>query len=174
MHHRHYLVCWALHNLAFDAGLHPQYNAPVQCLGNAWHSHNGKQTNFRPADILMDWDGKRKCCVDVTIVSPINAHMPATFTPGKEARQAEEAKYDKHLLPSNCHGYNFVPFAADIFGILAPDARTMLTRIASMHEVSRGLSRHVAKQFVFRRINFAIHLGVARQLVARQELDFFF
>jgi hypothetical protein len=174
MHHRHYLVCWALHKLAFDAELHPQYNAPVQCLGDAWHSVNGKQTNFRPADVLMDWDGARKCCVDVTIVSPIHSHMPTKFFPGKAALLAEEDKKDKHSGPANAGGYNFLPFAADVFGNLAPEARKMLSRIASMVEVTRRLSRHVAKQFVFRRINFAIHLGVARQLVARQELDFFF
>ena len=57
----------------------------------------------------------------------------------------------------------------DVFGVLAPDASALLHRFAALLETSQGLPSYLAKQLVFRRVSFAVHLGVARQLVARRE-----
>ena len=59
----------------------------------------------------------------------------------------------------------------DTFGVLAPDARKLLFRFARAQERSKGYPSYLAKQLVFRRISFAVHLGVARHLVARKEPD---
>ena len=182
MHERHEEVAKALHYLAFDAKLQPQRNAPVQCLGLSWRSSLTSQrgiggrlvTNFRPADVLLNWD-RPQTCVDVTIVSPIKSIMPATFVPGLAARAAQDVKYAKHADVCGASGYGFKAFAADAFGVLAPDARQMLLRIASLLQITKMYPEYLARQIVFRRISFAIQLGVARQLlVARQEYDLYF
>ena len=130
-------------------------------------------TNFRPADVLLNWD-RPQTCVDVTIVSPIKSIRPATFVPGLAARAAQDVKYAKHADVCGASGYGFKAFAADAFGVLAPDARQMLLRIASLLQITKMYPEYLARQIVFRRISFAIQLGVARQLVARQEYDLYF
>ena len=96
---RHDEVVYALNSLDFEAQLRPYPNAPVQCLGISWQSSSDGTTAFCPADVLLDWDHlPRRTCVDVTIVSPILAHMPATFHPSKAAPIAEDSKYSKYWL----------------------------------------------------------------------------
>ena len=61
----------------------------------------------------------------------------------------------------------------DCFGVLAPHSSSLLRRIALWCLVcTKGYPAYLAKQLVFRKISFAIHLGVARQIVARKEFDF--
>ena len=65
-------------------------------------------------------------------------------------------------------GLLFLPFAVDCFGVLTPSARSTLKRIAAALEISRGYPTYLAKQIVFRRVSFAIHLGTIRQVLACQ------
>ena len=130
-------------------------------------------TSFRPADILLNWDAP-KTCIDVTAVSPIRANMPVNFHPGAAALSAQEQKYLKHSDACEAAGYGFRAFAVDAFGVLAPDSNKFLKRLASLLEVTKNYPEYLARQLVYRRISFAIHLGVARQLVARRESDIFF
>ena len=76
----------------------------------------------------------------------------------------------KHLAACNAAGFRFRAFAVDALGVLAPDASALLTRLAHLLESTQGLPSYLARQLVFRRLSFAVHLGVARQLVARREL----
>ena len=124
-------MVYALNSLAFEAQLRPYPNAPVQCLGISWQSSSDGTTAFRPADVLLDWDHlPRRTCVDVTIVSPILAHVSSTFYPGKAARIAEDSKYSKHSLACQDTGFGYLGFAADCFCCLAPDTTKTLTRLA--------------------------------------------
>ena len=95
--------------------------------------------------------------------------MPVRFRPGAAALLAEETKYRKHLDACNAAGYCFQAFAADAFGVLAPDALSLLSRLARILESTLSVPSYLARQIVFRRISFAVHLGVARQLVERRE-----
>ena len=172
MNHRHDLVADALSAIAHDARLQPRRDAPVYCLGPSWRRHNEALpgvTAFRPADLLLHLDAPRRTCVDITVVSPILASMPVRFRPGAAALLAEETKYRKHLDACNAAGYCFQAFAADAFGVLAPDALSLLSRLARILESTLSVPSYLARQIVFRRISFAVHLGVARQLVARLE-----
>jgi hypothetical protein len=180
---RHEIVVKALHSLAFEAGIQSHMNALVQCLGVSNNNYRTpllpssslSLTAFRPADVLMTLnDAIRKTCVDVTVVSPIKAHMPVNFVVGKDAKTAEHEKFRKHEDACREAGYEFIPFAVDIFGGLAPEALKLLRLIASNLEVTKNCSRNVALNIVFRRISFSIHLGVARQLVDRMESGSFF
>ena len=91
---RHDEVVYALNSLAFEARLRPYPNAAVQCLRISWQPSSDGTTAFRLADVLLDWDHlSRRTCVDVTIVSPILAHMPETFYSGKAARIVEDNEY---------------------------------------------------------------------------------
>ena len=76
----------------------------------------------------------------------------------------------KHLTACNAAGYRFRAFAVDALGILAPNTSALLTRLAHLLEFTQGLPSYFAKQLLFRRISFAVYLGVALQLVARREL----
>ena len=116
----------------------------------------------------------RRICVDCTVVSPIRSTHPPSpnFKVGLAARIAEEDKYNKHLIATNAANLGFLAFAADCFGVLAPDALSLLSRISSCLQFTKGYPPYLAKQLVFRKISFAIHVGVARQLVARKEFNF--
>ena len=180
---RHEEVATQLGVLAHDAGLQPVRNAKVQCLGPSWRpgrqvsntsSSNGF-TLFRPADILINGvNGGRRVCVDCTVVSPIRSSSspPLNFKVGLAAYMAQEDKYDKHLVATNAANLGFLAFAVDCFGVLAPDALSLLSRISSCLQITKGYPAYLAKQLVFRKISFAIHVGVARQLVARKEFNF--
>jgi hypothetical protein len=170
---RHDIVARAFHDLALNAKLHPRWQAPVACLGPSWRS-TGRQssgiTAFRPADVEISWDHSyRRTCVDITVVSPILAYMPRQFKPGIAARNAANKKLSKHLLPCETAGLDFLPLALDCFGVLAPTSKHTLRRLALALESSKGFPSYLAKQIVFRRISFAVHLGTARQLTAHRE-----
>ena len=94
--------------------------------------------------------------------------MPVTFFPGKAAQHAADEKLAKHSLACENAGLLFLPFAVDCFGVLTPSARSTLKRIAAALEISRGYPTYLAKQIVFRRVSFAIHLGTIRQVLACQ------
>jgi hypothetical protein len=112
---RHEGVVNALFLLAFDACLQPVKNAFVQCLGL---STKGSIVAYRPADILMHWNEFiRKTCVDVTVVSPIKSTMAENFIVGKDAKKAEDDKHAKHDDACNVAGFDFMPFAVDVFGV---------------------------------------------------------
>jgi hypothetical protein len=167
---RHELVVDALHYLCFEAEFHPKRKAFVKCLGHSLRKFSSTITAYRPADILLEWDFSiRKTCVDVTIVSPIKSNMPEKFIAGKDANLAEDRKYFKHESACREAGYDFIAFAADVFGVLAPEANRLLKRITTLLQAIKNYSKHVAKNIVYRKISFAIHLGVARQLVNRME-----
>jgi hypothetical protein len=186
---RHEIVVKALHSLAVEAGIQSKIGVPLQCLGLNWRTTSSLSsspssstttttlplTAFRPADVLMTLNEFMcQTCVDVTVVSPIKANMPVNFVAGKDAKSAENEKFRKHEDACREAGYLFKPFAVDVFGGLAPEALKLLRLIASVLEVSKSCSKSVALNIVFRRISFAVHLGVARQLVDRMESGSFF
>ena len=86
------------------------------------------------------------------------------------AKHKEEEKDNKNLVPSNSGGYNFTAFAAECFGFLAPAALRFMYRLVERLTIVRHYPRWKAHQIVFQRISFAIHLGTARQLLARADL----
>jgi hypothetical protein len=172
---RHEGVVNALYLLLIEACLHPKKNAQVQCLGLSTRRSFSSLVAFRPADILMEWDEVvRKCCVDVTVVSPIKSFMAETFLVGKDAKKAEDDKMTKHADACYSSGFDFKPFAVDAFGGFAPKAKSLLKTIASILEGSKGYPKYLALRNVFSRISFAIHRGVAKQLVDRMEPGTFF
>ena len=94
--------------LKFLAELAPMFNAliflsPLPPNSGAHRS----LTAFRPADVLLRWDGLRATRVDTTVVSPIRGPTPVHFQPGHTATWAEGNKYKKHLTACNAAGYDF-------------------------------------------------------------------
>jgi len=169
---RHELLAWALYYAAFDAGIHPQWKAPVSCLGPSWNSTgraNSGVTSFRPADLLFPppWNNK-PTCIDVTVISPIHAAVPpANFVIGKAANIAESNKIAKHLSPCELAGFNFIPFGVDCFGNFGKEAISIINQLRSSLIQAKGLPQYLATQLIYRRLSFAIHLGTARQLLSR-------
>jgi hypothetical protein len=174
MFDRHELVAWTLHLIASDCQLKPRWKAPVACLGTSWLSSTGRSNSglslFRPADILLPlpWDTK-PTCVDITVISPIQSKLPVTFTPGQAAASAEASKIGKHLSPCELAGMLFLPFAVDIFGIFAPEAKLAIQKLQRLLTSTKGYPPYLAAQLINRRLSFAVHLGTARQLTSRFE-----
>jgi hypothetical protein len=103
---------------------------------------------------------------DVSIVSPIspNAISPQKSV-GKAAEEAEKGKIAKHRDGCRAAGYGFIPFVADIFGVLAPAANRTLRRIASRLCSELGYPTHKAVAVVYRRMSTAIQIAVGRQVL---------
>ena len=71
-------------------------------------------------------------------------------------------------MPAMLRTSSSLPLRLTPFGVLAPDATAYLYRLARLFETP-----YLAKQLVFRRVSFAVHLGVTRQIFARRESLFF-
>jgi hypothetical protein len=113
------------------------------------------------------WDTK-PTCIDVTIISPIQAAVPpAKFIVGKAANIAESNKIAKHLSPCELAGLNFIPFGADCFGNFGREATSIINKLRSSLIQAKGFPHYLATQLIFRRLSFAVHLGTARQLLSR-------
>jgi len=168
---RHDLVRDALYGLAWYAQLRPEKDAAVQCLGV---DVRGKQHMFRPADLLVNGSGFPRTCIDVTVVSPIKqSALAAGRSFGHAVQLAEDAKYEKHRDACYMAGYGFKAFAVDTFGILAKSSAVLLSRLFKLVAVGRGLKLSLAAKICRERINFAVTLAVARQLVACKDEDVF-
>jgi len=72
------------------------------------------------------------------------------------------AKYEK-TCSDNQH--DFIPFAFDTFGFLAPEAADLLHRVQKV--MHNNVISPTSMNVVFTRIGFAIQKGLAAQLVAR-------
>ena len=73
-------------------------------------------------------------------------------------------------MQANSH--EFSPFAVDVFGVMPPQAHSMLRRIINGLVTTRCFAVYLATQVAYRKISFVIQLGVAQQLVARSEFAF--
>ena len=150
----------AVSQLASLAGLCSTPNAKVQCLGGKDNSLH----MYRPADVQIG-----NMLVDITIVSPLSASKATSKqgqTPGTLVTSAADAKVRKHRDPASNAGFDFLPFAIDTCGSLAADARYILSYISYKYSSTTCKPLSAAKYIIVCRISFALHLGIARQLVA--------
>ncbi|KAL6517045.1 hypothetical protein OROHE_018005 [Orobanche hederae] len=153
---RHDHVRDTLYDVLWRAGISAKKEAAVKFLTNPLE---GRST-LRPADVLIfGWANGKHTCVDLTGVSPLVGIGHGTFTVGQAALRAASGKIAKHEKACIDNGHTFIPFAFDTFGFLAPEAVGLLKRVNVMTPGSR--------EFIFKRIGFAIQKGLAAQLVAR-------
>jgi hypothetical protein len=164
---RHNTVRDALYDLLVRARFNPTKDAPVTCLGH----QSGRPTALRPADILMSGDDFDNDCVDVTVVSPLVTNNQRAVIVGKAARDAEGMKVRKHSLPCEQAGFGFKAFAVDVFGVLSPDSAKLLDRVKSRMVRETCCAEYKAAAICFRRISFAVQLGVARQLIMSHRIQ---
>jgi hypothetical protein len=161
---RHDTVLTTLVDQAAACGLNPQKNAKVTCLGE--RSRFGRRF-LRPADLLLD-DAGYKTCVDVTIVSPLSQARSVTLCGrvlGACMLHQATLKMDKHLAACNDAGYEFLPFALDVCGLVSTDSYRLLQKFARRSEAQlrRPYSELIASNR--RRVSCAIQIGVADQLL---------
>jgi hypothetical protein len=164
---RHNLVRDALYDMMVKARFHPIKDAQVTCLG---HRH-GQLSNFRPADLLVAGDDFEKDCIDITVVSPIVTNHQPTIVVGAKAETAERLKYQKHRAACEQAGLGFKAFAIDVFGVPAKESLKILHRICSRLMREGGYPEHMATSICFRRVSFAVQLGVARLFVASRTVS---
>ena len=165
---RHDTVARAIKDLAVD--FHPKLNAPIQCIGVSTYVNQ----SLRPADILIKHKDNQHTCIDVTIVSPLSIskefHEDGLVV-GSLVLKAAKDKIKKHQESCANQDLSFVPFAADVCGIITTDASHLLRRFASnlAERMSRPYS--YAMSLCRRRISFAIQHGVATQLLNALESE---
>jgi hypothetical protein len=152
---RHDSVLTALVDIAAASGLNPQKNAKVTCLGEGIRF--GRQF-LRPADMLFD-DAGFTTCVDV------NTNLYGRTLGACLLNQAN-LKNNKHLRPCADAGYDFLPFAVDVCGMVSQAAYQLLQLFARRGEAQshRPYSELIATSR--RRISCAVQLGVADQLLS--------
>ncbi|GJY24976.1 hypothetical protein Tco_0399702 [Tanacetum coccineum] len=109
--------------------------------------------------------GGKHACVDLTGVSPLVGLSSRGFTVGQAALKAASCKVAKHEKTCIKNQHVFIPFAFDTFGLLAPEAVELLTRVQRVMNSNVMTPRFT--NVVFNRIVFAIQKGLAAQLVAR-------
>jgi hypothetical protein len=163
---RHERVVAAIGDLAHNASLNPKVNAEVTCLGE---SSSGNKL-FKPADVLLDApDGRRRDCVDITVSSPLSwakASVGANVKPGNLVNTKADNKNKKHRLACFQAAKGFTPFSVDVCGMIEGTAALLLNRIACQQAKHSDRPYRDTISFCRRRVSFAIHHGVAKQLVA--------
>ena len=118
--------------------------------------------------MLFD-DAGHKTCVDVTIVSPLSDSRSTNLfgrTLGACLLNQANLKNNKHLRPCADAGYDFLPFAVDVCGMVSQAAYQLLQLFARRGEahLHRPYSELIATSR--RRISCAVQLGVADQLLS--------
>ena len=169
-HSRHEILVRALCDFAQVAGFHPVMNAKVQCLGEASTGVH----YFRPADLLISGDNHQRSCVDVTIVSPLSMAKishPDGKKLGHIVVEAAAAKIRKHEAACALAGKGFIPFAADVCGLIDKVAFNLLNRLASSYAALQSKPYSYGLEICKRRLSFAIQLGIARQLIPQNLLS---
>ena len=160
MHARHEMVASGLCQIAIAAGFTAQLNAKVTCLGN---SNRGAIHNFRPADVLINENTGRHTCIDVTVVSPM-CPSNARFAPGRLVTEKADSKITKHAEACEQAGFDFLPFAIDVCGIMDSRALALLSRLAQAYAAASGLATSHSKSICRRRISMCLQRGIAAQL----------
>ena len=160
MHARHEMVASGLCQIAIAAGFTAQLNAKVTCLGN---SNRGAIHNFRPADVLINENTGRHTCIDVTVVSPM-CTSNARFAPGRLVSEKADSKITKHAEACEQAGFDFLPFAIDVCGIMDSRALALLSRLAQAYAAASGLATSHSKSICRRRISMCLQRGIAAQL----------
>jgi len=162
---RHELVASALSDLAARHGHYAQRNANVICLGHSVRNH---VKQLRPADLLVHGPVSSQC-VDVTVVSPLSDAKSSTSqgnAPGRQVLDAAAAKIRKHQeAVDNAGGLTFLPFAADVCGLITADAYGLLQSFAVRGE---AICRRPYSELISvcrRRISLAIQMGVSNQFL---------
>jgi hypothetical protein len=160
---RHEIFVRALNDLAQAAGFHPIMNAPVKCLR---YEKNGVRW-LKPADVLIDGEDVDRCCVDVTIVSPLSAtkakHSEGQIC-GKLVATAADSKVGKHQEDCVRSGMEFLPFAIDVCGVTDTSGWQLINRLAERYSLRQGRPYSVSVSLLRRKLSFALHLGIAKQL----------
>jgi ubiquitin carboxyl-terminal hydrolase 44/49 len=159
---RHNLVRDALFDLTLKARFAPVKDAPVTCLGY----RSGQPTAFRPADLLVAGDDFDRDCLDVTVVSPLVTGNQPEVVVGKKAAEAQRMKIRKHQEACEASGFGFKAFAVDVFGVLAEDSSRFMSRVCQRLIREADYPSFMASAICYRKISFAVQLGVARQYIA--------
>ncbi|GJY38475.1 hypothetical protein Tco_0424839 [Tanacetum coccineum] len=109
--------------------------------------------------------GRKHACVDLTGVSPPVGLSSKGFTAGQAALKAASDKVTKHEKACIENQHEFIPFAFDTFGFLAPKAVELPSRVQRVMHSNVMTPR--STDVVFKRIGFANKKGLVTQLVAR-------
>ena len=99
----------------------------------------------------------------MTIPSPLCKSYKSVPLGTLAERKAIE-KINKHAEACERAGYDFLPFAIDVCGVLDQRAWDLLQRLAEAYAVTVGLDISHSKSCVRRMVSFGLFRGIAAQL----------
>lgn len=116
------------HDIARDTVFDICYKANVSARKEAslgLRSDSAK--DLKPADILMlNWEGGKDVCFDVTVVSAFTGAGTRRFPPGHTISMAINRKCNKYLEKCSTHDYGFGVLALTTLGELGEDTIAFL------------------------------------------------
>ena len=83
---------------------------------------------------------------------------------GEVVAAAAKNKVDKHLLPCAAAHYGFVPFAADVCGLIDWAAASLIKCIGCKYAEIFHKSYSEGVSIIRQRLSFALQMRIARQL----------
>jgi hypothetical protein len=159
-HSRHEELAKAVCSCARNAGIQAAFNPKLDLVKI---DKNKGSSIIRPADVLLSRDTDRHC-IDITV----SASTCATYSSlevGKVVDKRALEKVQKNAETCSKYGYKFTPFVLDCCGIIHSDAWKLLRRFASGYSDQTMRPYSQCCTILRRRISFALHLGIAHQLV---------
>ena len=147
-----------LHKIAREAGFMPQKEVPNIL----------DETGEKPADVLLpDYTNGRPCCFDTVVSSPFSHVQNSATQIGYAMQQAELNKCQKYQERCNEKGYDFSPFAMDIFGGMGRSCHALITRLAVSLADKKDEPIGLVKGKIIQRLVAVVQKGVVLALQSR-------
>ena len=150
-----------LHKIAREAGFMPQKEV----------TNILDETGEKPADVLLpDYTNGRPCCIDTVVSSPFTHVHNSAEQIGYVMDQAEIRKCQNYQLRCNEKGYDFTPFAMDIYGAMGRSCHALITRLAVSLADKNDEPIGLAKGKIIQRLVAAVQKGVVLALQSRIDI----
>ena len=128
-------------------------------------------TGEKPADVLLpDYTNGRPCCFDTVVSSPYTDPQNSAQQIGYAINKAEAAKCEKYQQRCNDKGYDFSPFAMDIYGGMGRSCYALLARLALGIADKTNQTVGLVKGKIIQRLVAVVQKGVVLALQSRFDI----
>jgi hypothetical protein len=162
------------HNAVQEA-LFTTLSCSGQCVAKEVPLEHNKESNLRPADLLLDmWHDGKPLAVDVTV-----AHGWQVSEQGEQSKdkwrpflkKREKGKHQKYDVPCEEEGWAFAAFAMGTWGGLGPEAAKILSRIAQRAAVCyEGQERNTKISEIYQLVSLSLSRQVWRLLLNKTQI----
>lgn len=129
------------------------------------------ETGKKPADVFLpDYTNGRPCCIDTVVSSPYTHVHNSAEQIGYVMVQAEIYKCNNYQQRCNEKGYDFSPFAMDIFGGLGRSCHKLITRLAVSLADKKDEPIGLVRGKIIQRLVAVVQKGVVLALQSRVDI----